>query len=513
MTSIDSPHPPSLLRRPGCWITWITIIPLLIGGAYLAENWFGARELTRVQATLAAAGIELDSRRITLARPPEAENFCATPLLLAIGSGVDSGPELDAVRRITEWEERAKHAGTQFGEANSAKPTDWTALHQAIHEADPSAGLLEDEPDPVRALSELMERELAPVTTELVAAIDRPKAQFIPGYLEHSAQDLLLGGASRSMGSILRLAKAYKLRATLASAQGDGPKVVESCRLMLRLAAATEAEGPFICLLISNAMRQYLLQAVWTVTANRLLTKPSYEALAELLHDVRPLDTLPTTLEVEMCFGHSMHLSLRSDRARYLAMVLSEFSADPTSHWDPWEKSVLNLVPPGWFDANCAFSLEFSHRIWRRVQDPAVPDRFNVVAWMEHELSGTHHFPFHWKSAASMAVLGRPIQRVASIHATYRLAETACSLEAHYSDRQTYPETLDVLVPGYQPEVPIDLDGKPIRYRIDRANGRYILWSIGSDGIDEAGVEKSTDGSTPKSWIEPTGDWRWHYAN
>lgn len=53
---------PSPLRRPGCWIAFLTIIPLLIGAAYVLTNWAGARHLAQTKAELAAAGIELNNK-------------------------------------------------------------------------------------------------------------------------------------------------------------------------------------------------------------------------------------------------------------------------------------------------------------------------------------------------------------------------------------------------------------------------------------------------------------------
>jgi hypothetical protein len=103
------------------------------------------------------------------------------------------------------------------------------------------------------------------------------------------------------------------------------------------------------------------------------------------------------------------------------------------------------------------------------------------------------------------------VRNFVSSHAVSRLAEAACALEAHFADHQSYPESLAALVPAYLPAVPADLDGKPIRYAQDPATGRYRLWSIGSDGIDDGGTLKSASTSISNPWNAPTGDWVWHY--
>jgi hypothetical protein len=73
-----------------------------------------------------------------------------------------------------------------------------------------------------------------------------------------------------------------------------------------------------------------------------------------------------------------------------------------------------------------------------------------------------------------------------------------------------YPTTLDDLVPGLLPSVPIDpFDGKPLRYRreglargaeqaADRPAEGFVIYSIGRDGKD--------DGGAPYDGSEGTGD-------
>lgn len=61
------------------------------------------------------------------------------------------------------------------------------------------------------------------------------------------------------------------------------------------------------------------------------------------------------------------------------------------------------------------------------------------------------------------------------------------ALRAYKIDNGHYPENLNALVPIYLPKIPIDpYDGvAPIQYQL-RGN-KYLLWSIGPDGIDNHG--------------------------
>ena len=86
----------------------------------------------------------------------------------------------------------------------------------------------------------------------------------------------------------------------------------------------------------------------------------------------------------------------------------------------------------------------------------------------------------------------------------------ACALEQYHLQHQAYPDHLTQLVPSLLPSVPTDLyDGKPMRYAPSKT-GRYRLWSIGPDGIDNGGIETNPDPS-PLKTSKDLGDLIWSY--
>lgn len=86
--------------------------------------------------------------------------------------------------------------------------------------------------------------------------------------------------------------------------------------------------------------------------------------------------------------------------------------------------------------------------------------------------------------------------------------ETRCEIDAAlaiFAIRQfhrqigRFPERLTDLVPDYLPRLPIDgADMQPLRYR--REGDSYVLYSIGSDGVDHGGKS----GALEFSWPGPT---------
>jgi len=91
-------------------------------------------------------------------------------------------------------------------------------------------------------------------------------------------------------------------------------------------------------------------------------------------------------------------------------------------------------------------------------------------------------------------ILAPAMSRVAEqdlrVHAHLDLARTALAIERYRLATGAVPDRLEELVPQYLEQVPIDpFDGRPIRYR--RTEPGYVLYSIGEDGQDSGGRERS----------------------
>jgi hypothetical protein len=73
------------------------------------------------------------------------------------------------------------------------------------------------------------------------------------------------------------------------------------------------------------------------------------------------------------------------------------------------------------------------------------------------------------------------------------------ALKIHEAEKGTLPESLDELVPGTIPSIPVDpFSGTPLRYSREKG----LIWSVGRDRVDEGGVP----GEDPVNWdlTEPT---------
>lgn len=83
-----------------------------------------------------------------------------------------------------------------------------------------------------------------------------------------------------------------------------------------------------------------------------------------------------------------------------------------------------------------------------------------------------------------------------------RLAYTATALLRYRLQHGDYPDTLEELVPGFMPSVPLDpMDAQPLRYRKE-GPADFTLYSIGSDGHDDGGNPAPIDEKKNRDWTQ-----------
>lgn len=504
-----------LLRRPGCWVFFLTVIPLLIGGLFVGYNFFGDRHRARIKAEIAATGLELDPHKIPSARPPDAENFFATPLLSGIGAGAARGPGMDAASRIRKWDEIAYDAKARIEPVHGANPTDWAAVRDAIAATDTQAGLTPTD-DPLADLLASLDRDLAPLLTELTAALARPKSHLVPDFY-----DGLRAGEDPNLDKdpwikdVRNLAWALVLQARLEIEAGKPRSVSDTVPVLLRLAEGVENEGSSLGVLIANSVSHQAASTAWTAADRRLLPREAWLAWASAFSRPRPPDLLPDVVRGEMIHLQYWARHLRADPSRLYVNYALGGGLDPPERW---RASALRLIPQGWFDHNEANALQVLGELRLYFKHPDQPHSFSresVMSWILSKVEPDGVLRHNAMARSSLGHFPTLASHGASNHAVSRLAQAACALEAYFLDHQAYPASLDALVPGFLPAVPVDFDGQPIRYALNPANGRYKLWSIGEDGVDDGGMEKMEHpqpNKSPRPWVEPIGDWVWEYA-
>jgi len=189
------------------------------------------------------------------------------------------------------------------------------------------------------------------------------------------------------------------------------------------------------------------------------------------------------------------------------------------------KERLARLVPYGWYTAALAQAdlenWQFMEAL-ERVEPPAWP--LGVLRASNAEPSAlARSFGYgqfsrrNWGSGKGQLEL---IRHWATAHVVNEVIRTTAALEQTFSRRGAYPASLQELVPEWLPQVPIDLDGQPLRYALEPRNGRYRIWSVGPNGIDDGGREwriavRATarwTWNSRASWPSPRAkDWVWQY--
>jgi hypothetical protein len=109
-------------------------------------------------------------------------------------------------------------------------------------------------------------------------------------------------------------------------------------------------------------------------------------------------------------------------------------------------------------------------------------------------------FPYTFFASWAIPNGVKAVQRFATNQTMANQAAVACALERYRLFHGELPQTLDALIPQFIEKLPHDLiGGKPLKYRLIAAD-QFLLYSIGWNETDDAGVTgRNVD----------DGDWVW----
>jgi hypothetical protein len=90
-------------------------------------------------------------------------------------------------------------------------------------------------------------------------------------------------------------------------------------------------------------------------------------------------------------------------------------------------------------------------------------------------------------SAESFAITDSLLRKTLALQTQQQMVLTAIAVTRYRLAQGQEPADLDRLVPRYLPALPKDwMDGRALRYRL-RAEGGFLLYSVGEDGKDDGG--------------------------
>jgi hypothetical protein len=542
---------PSRIRRAGRGLAFGALVTAtLVALFYAEEDWRGARIWAATKRDLQARGESFEWRDFVPPRLPEAQNLAFAPLFRrAFPFAVDpktnewienppnwspvgaTGHELAEMPWGRSKPGYGNYKPPSYGTWLNGEATDLDMLQRFFRRRDGFPKTLQSQTpadDVLFALS-----RWKPLLTELAqAAAERPLTRFPVAWTRRPAWSINLPHYPVIRG----LTDTLCLRASAELATGETSAARADILLALRLRQANANDPIVVGAMVDTAELGDLVQPIWEGLAARQWSADDLDAFSAGLRGVNVLRELQQGIRggERAAFAQQLPEELEDwGQAREIAKNLPAMTwkgREPVPAWlwlRNWLWRLLPFWPRGWYEQNVAM---ISTSFQKYVIDPVDPPAHRITISeddLEHSLQALPLRPSNF--------IGREVSEVfASITIKFAFTQnfvdqtvTACALEKYYLDHQAYPAGLAALAPRYLDRVPNDvIDGAPLRYRLT-VDGRYQLYSIGSDQEDGGGLiewpAKRTwrraasqmpngDVIHPPNPSKDHGDWVWQYA-
>ncbi len=452
----------------------VALVVLFHAEEYLRGRYLWERHLRE----LAAQGDTLDIRKLVPPPIPDDQNMAAAPIFAELYA--TNRPDETRLGKVKLPDVKAQAGGSWLG----GQKLDLSPWRAAFSNDNLLAALA----------------NYAPVLQEVEAAAQRPQARFNVRYEDGP------GAFSPHIGSLLKLAKVYRIKTLVELAAGHADAALGDVRLTLRLAKAMEDEPSLISILVRASMIQLAIQPMWEGMAQHRWKREHLLLLQQDFANANLLKQMDLVLQGKRCGILWWQGELLSDLGACLGPVsLTHVNREPLAF----------LIPKGWIYINCLNTdLSYQQYVLPALDSRAQrihPDRLENETNIDIRINSSF-IPYHYMEAVLLPECPRDIEKIAFAQTAVQQAATACALERYRLAHGRYPDTLAALVPQYLAAVPNDvMDGQPLRYRLEGADG-FILYSIGWNMKDDGGQV---------AWIEPTsandnprlddkaGDWVW----
>ncbi len=485
-------------------------------------NWSGARQWSATQAMLKAEGETLDFRATMNDPIPEAENFCAIPLLkdlaLAVDNDATKGAPAEKRKRLEElklptnnkaW--RPKLTNATFGNRTDLKAwADWLREEGSLP-IPPDSG------DAARDVLAALSKHGA-VVQELAAGLNRPKAQWTPEWKTRELPEMLFAIALPHYSNMIGVNQLLALRATAFARTGNAAKAHETALIIAKLSQASLNDPFLIGLLVATTNATMLHATAWELCEAQVGT---VEDFARLESALSTLDFHRATLNAfrsEMAAGVDM-LQL-TKRKRDISLGLFEMVGNDGKPSNSILSSLsARLIPSGFFDASSAVLAdgEFRNLIKPLRDQDLLAARRSAQEWDSKllEMKGNlWKHPSHLMTTMIAPAFKSVLTRAIYTQVFVNQAAIACALERYRLEKGSYPDSLDVVKLADGKPLPLDvMNAKPMNYR-KTTNGKYALWSVGFDGKDDGGkrtLNEKYPENTKFHDEKYLGDWVWDF--
>jgi hypothetical protein len=327
-----------------------------------------------------------------------------------------------------------------------------------------------------------------------------------------------------SKGNEIRLPHLSKLRslsrwfakdAVMRLRNGHLEEALESLASMAELTKAPKKE----CVMISQMVRAGMTTALFGACWEALQAEGWTDRQLEELQRIVDLDDFAPPMNC--CFEFeraSWAQTMEELRQRGLVDQLrADFSP---SQWTRWQWRHLAELPSvlvwwiGWFDQDYLRSLQVRETALRELRAalaaPSWSDARRILP--EDGWGGEMRSPYdRWRWKLSSMLVGSAwrgaIRKAFQAQTQREMLRAAIALKRYKLRHGEFPPALGALVPEFLSRPPLDyMDGQPLRYRRN-ADGSFILYSVGKDGVDDGGDPTPRTGKSLWMWSGRDAVW------
>ena len=518
-------HPDQNDRRPKrgrflirCFfgLAWLAVLVVLF---YVEENWRGARALEIYKRQLVAKGATLDWKSFVPPPVPDSDNFAMTPFLAPLFDFVpgtqtwrDINARNDAMSFAKNFPTIPFEGGWRVG--NRINLTAWGNEPRTKRKGRTAESDQSSTPDRAKAASAILAAlaEYEAVIEELRTASRRSQSRFNVGYDNDDLYGILLP----HLALIKKACQILTARSAAHLAIGQAEPAFNDVMLMLKLAATLKSEPFLISQLVRVAALQMAMQVIWEGFAGRQWSDGQLGALQVRLQEFNLLEDLKRSLEGERAGANWSINQVRVRRDLENLGGLDMGDGQVSNDWMRESAVVYKVCPAGWYYLE---QLNYNRMFddWivtgfsapdRRVYSKMCEDnRRQMAAALSSPLILKHRV----LSSLLLPALSGTITKFALAQNAVDEAVVVCALERFRLSNGKYPESLDALAPQFISKLPHDIiNGEPLKYRrID--DGKFVLYSVGWNEVDDGGAIARTQGSPNKVQDITQGDWVWPF--
>jgi len=463
-------------------------LALVLGwlGYALYESIIGGATWGECQAGYLAAGESLDPEIRFADAVPAEDNFAAIPELTGITLQTrDGAARRDQLETLGFKSDTTRWPKTRGSRGKNLQLPREDYNLEAVHAYLKETALLDVSSEPPNLAADIyaaISKSHGSLISALHSSSDRPHAVLVPSGSSTSNPDIpLITESAPQTQTLLSLAKGLNLHAVSALRSGHPDEAVASLNSMFRLAEASTADGKqLIGHLVAVAIRTIATDTVWEGIKEEVWDQDQLLKLQKRIESAHPRGDLTDSMRIELIIMIDILDRISSGRDGGELLLGGAASKFPR----------FILAP--WFDHNRAALLTHydDGYIKPLKQDLPYPTVGEVASRTNERVGARPAWnPRSFVASIAMPALVSAVKRTAEHETQLDQAAIACALERYFIQNNSYPDTLEPLIPDFLDKLPPDpMDHQPIRYE-QTDDGRYRLHSVGWDGDDNGGKE------------------------